>query len=55
MAKSGTLTTRSRILGRGSWSEARRITEILRRETVGGALLLLATVVTLPRWANNAS
>jgi NhaA family Na+:H+ antiporter len=52
MATSGAPTTSTRILGRGSWSEARRIAEILRRETVGGALLLLATVVAMV-WINS--
>jgi NhaA family Na+:H+ antiporter len=41
-----------RVLSRGSWSETVRITELLRRETVGGALLLVATVVALV-WANS--
>lgn len=36
----------------GSWPEVRRITEILRRETVGGALLLGAAVLAL-LWANS--
>lgn len=40
------------LLARRSWSETRRITEILRKETVGGALLLLATVAALI-WANS--
>jgi Na+:H+ antiporter, NhaA family len=40
------------LLSRGSWSETRRITEILRKETVGGALLLVATVAALA-WANS--
>ncbi len=40
------------ILGRGSWSETARITEILRNETVGGALVLVATVIALV-WANS--
>ena len=40
------------VLGRGSWSEAARITEVLRKETVGGALLLVGTVVALV-WANS--
>ncbi len=35
----------------GSWTETGRIAAILRKETVGGALLLLATVVALV-WAN---
>jgi Na+:H+ antiporter, NhaA family len=39
-------------LGRGSWPETRRIAEIVRKETVGGALLLAATVVALV-WANS--
>lgn len=37
---------------RGSWPETARITALLRRETVGGALLLAATVVAL-LWANS--
>lgn len=41
-----------RVLGRGTWPEASRIAEILRKETVGGALLLLATVIALV-WANS--
>ncbi len=41
-----------RLLGRGSWPEASRIAEILRKETVGGALLLVATVLAL-LWANS--
>jgi NhaA family Na+:H+ antiporter len=40
------------VFGRGSFGEATRIAEVLRRETVGGALLLLATVVALV-WANS--
>ena len=40
------------LLGRGSWSEASRIAVILRKETMGGALLLGATVVALV-WANS--
>ncbi|MCW2820995.1 MAG: nhaA 1 [Marmoricola sp.] len=39
-------------MGRGSLSEATRIAEVLRKETVGGALLLLATVVAL-MWINS--
>ena len=38
--------------GRGSWSETSRITEILRKETVGGALLILGAVVALI-WINS--
>jgi len=41
-----------RILGRGSWAEARRIADVLRKETIGGALLLAGTVVALV-WANS--
>ncbi len=39
------------LFSRGSGSEARRIGDILRQETVGGALLLVASVVALV-WAN---
>jgi NhaA family Na+:H+ antiporter len=44
--------TRSTIFGRGSYAEALRIGEILRKETVGGALLVIAAVVALV-WANS--
>jgi NhaA family Na+:H+ antiporter len=40
------------LLPRPSWAEAARVTELLRRETVGGALLLIAAVVALV-WANS--
>jgi len=40
------------LIPRRSWAETRRISEILRKETVGGALLLVATVVALI-WANS--
>jgi NhaA family Na+:H+ antiporter len=40
------------LLPRRSWAETRRISEILRKETVGGALLLAATVLALV-WANS--
>lgn len=43
---------RHALLERGSWSESRRIAEILRRETVGGAILLVAATVALV-WANS--
>lgn len=43
---------RPRILARGTYPEYRRIAEILRKETVGGALLLIATVAALV-WANS--
>ncbi|CAN5424941.1 Na+/H+ antiporter NhaA [soil metagenome] len=45
-------TPRAVLLARGSWSETARVSAILRKETVGGALLLLATVVALV-WANS--
>jgi NhaA family Na+:H+ antiporter len=41
-----------RLLTRGSFSEATRVAEILRRETVGGALLLVGTIVALV-WINS--
>jgi NhaA family Na+:H+ antiporter len=44
--------TGSTLLGRGSWAETRRIADILRKETVGGALLLAAAAVALI-WANS--
>lgn len=40
------------IFGRGSWPETQRIGVIIRKETVGGALLLVAAVVALI-WANS--
>lgn len=43
---------RSSLLPRRSWTETRRISEILRKETVGGVLLLAATVAALV-WANS--
>ena len=52
MSHSPTPPSRSRLLSRGSWTETQRITEVLRRETFGGALLLGATVVALV-WANS--
>ncbi|QTE30163.1 Na+/H+ antiporter NhaA [Pengzhenrongella sicca] len=41
-----------RLFGRGSWGEAGRIGDILRKETIGGALLLVGAVVALG-WANS--
>jgi Na+:H+ antiporter, NhaA family len=41
-----------RLFSLGSWRETSRIADILRKETVGGALLLLATVLALV-WANS--
>jgi NhaA family Na+:H+ antiporter len=43
---------RPALLGRGSWAEVSRISAILRKETVGGALLLTATLVAMV-WANS--
>jgi NhaA family Na+:H+ antiporter len=40
------------LLGRGSYPEVRRITAVLRKETVGGALLLAAAAIALI-WANS--
>ena len=40
------------VLAHGSLREARRIAEVLRTETIGGVLLLLATAVALG-WANS--
>jgi NhaA family Na+:H+ antiporter len=42
----------SSLLGRGSWTETARIADILRKETVGGALLLVAAAIALI-WANS--
>ena len=41
-----------RLFGRGSWLEAGRIADILRKETIGGALLVSAAVLALV-WANS--
>ncbi|MEV6927623.1 Na+/H+ antiporter NhaA [Dactylosporangium sp. NPDC051485] len=40
------------LFGRGSWPEVRRVGDILRTETVGGALLLGAAILALV-WANS--
>lgn len=45
-------TRKAVIFGRGSWSEYRRLADVLRLETVGGGLLLAAAVVALV-WANS--
>lgn len=47
-----TRSARAPLFPRGSWAEASRIAIILRKETVGGGLLLAATVVALV-WANS--
>lgn len=40
------------VFTRGSWAEASRLAEVLRRETVGGMVLLVAAAVALI-WANS--
>ena len=45
--------TPRRLFSPGSWPEAVRIAEVLRKETVGGALLLVAAAVALV-WANSS-
>jgi len=40
------------LLGRGSWAETSRIAAVLRKETVGGVLLLAGTGIALA-WANS--
>jgi Na+:H+ antiporter, NhaA family len=46
------VTTPARLFSRGSYREATRIAAVLRKETVGGALLLAGTVLALV-WANS--
>ena len=46
------MPTPLRLLTRGSWSESQRFSEILRKETVGGVLLLVAAGAALV-WANS--
>jgi NhaA family Na+:H+ antiporter len=46
------MTRAHRLLSRGSFPEAQRVTSILRSETVGGALLLIAAVGAFV-WANS--
>jgi NhaA family Na+:H+ antiporter len=46
------MPTPLRLLTRGSWSETQRFSEILRKETVGGVLLLAAAGAALV-WANS--
>ncbi|MGY1801913.1 Na+/H+ antiporter NhaA [Blastococcus sp. SYSU D00922] len=45
-------STTSRLLSRGSYPEAQRIASVLRKETVGGALLLAGAAIALV-WANS--
>ncbi|MCA0145945.1 Na+/H+ antiporter NhaA [Blastococcus sp. LR1] len=47
-----TSTASNRLFGRGSWTEASRVASVLRKETVGGVLLLIGTVLALV-WANS--
>ena len=47
-----TPTQARQVFPRGSWPEVSRINALLRQETVGGGLLLAATVVALV-WANS--
>jgi Na+:H+ antiporter, NhaA family len=44
--------TPTRLLGRGSWTETQRIASVLRKETVGGALLLIGAALAFV-WANS--
>src|SRR3954466_164747 len=46
------MTSTARLFARGSYRETTRIAEVLRKETVGGALLLVGTVLALA-WANS--
>jgi Na+:H+ antiporter, NhaA family len=46
------LVTSPVLFSRGSWPEVSRVSALLRRETVGGALLLAAAVVAVV-WANS--
>ncbi|MBG6064523.1 Na+/H+ antiporter NhaA [Micromonospora ureilytica] len=47
-----TPTRSPQVFGRGSWPEARRIADVLRKETIGGVLLLAGAVAALV-WANS--
>jgi Na+:H+ antiporter, NhaA family len=47
-----TTTPSARLFGRGSWTEAQRVSSVLRKETVGGALLLVGAAIALV-WANS--
>lgn len=40
-------SNKPRLLGRGSWAEVSRIADILRQETIGGALLIVAAIAAL--------
>lgn len=52
MSKNPATPPRSSVLGRGSYGEVLRIGAILRKETVGGILLVAAAVIALI-WANS--
>ena len=52
IANIGCVPTPIRLLTRGSWAESQRFAEILRKETVGGMLLLVAAGAALV-WANS--
>lgn len=52
MASSPFSPLRRTVFSRGSWSETSRVTEILRKETVGGIILLVAATAALI-WANS--
>ena len=45
-------TPAGRLFSRGSWPEASRVAAVLRKETVGGVLLLVGTAIALV-WANS--
>lgn len=47
-----TIRPLTRVFTRSEWPEARRVAGLLRQETVGGALLLIAALVALG-WANS--
>ncbi|GAB3355201.1 Na+/H+ antiporter NhaA [Modestobacter lapidis] len=46
------MTSPTRLFSRGSYPEAKRITAVLRKETVGGILLIAGAVIALI-WANS--
>jgi NhaA family Na+:H+ antiporter len=52
MAGTDRTDLRARLFGRGSWAEASRIADVLRTETTGGVLLLVAALGALV-WANS--
>jgi NhaA family Na+:H+ antiporter len=52
MAQNDRVGAHQPLFTRGSWSETRRVIEILREETVGGAILLAAAAIALI-WANS--